>query len=231
MKLVTKYWSLFRKLISSLGGYVRHKAAALREFRRKLFIWDSIMLDLETMGTGPNAVVVQIGAVAFNSLTGRRYSAGAFEIDVDLDSSASAGGVVTEATVNWWEEQGGFKPTGDTVTLAVALLGLSKWSGEYPSASRVWAQGPSFDVAIIDGFVQRVGTSEPWKYNAARDTRTVYDLAKQRGWTKPPGVEPTHRAVEDCDVQITALMSALRCLRGFWRNKLIELLYFLGEPD
>ena len=31
---------------------------------------DSVMIDLETMGTGPNAAVVQVGAVGFNLATG-----------------------------------------------------------------------------------------------------------------------------------------------------------------
>ena len=33
-------------------------------------VYDSLMIDLETMGTGPNAAVIQLGAVAFNSVNG-----------------------------------------------------------------------------------------------------------------------------------------------------------------
>lgn len=44
---------------------------------------DSVMIDLETMATGPNAGVIQVGAIPFNSRTGL-VKPDLFEVDVDL---------------------------------------------------------------------------------------------------------------------------------------------------
>lgn len=173
---------------------------------------DSVMIDLETIGTGPNAAVIQIGAVVFNSRTGYAKP-DAFEVDVDLISALMAGGEVDGRTVRWWQDQGG-PELKRPKEIRAALHDLASWFKKYPDVERVWAQGPSFDVAILEGYYRRLGIAQPWAYNAARDTRTVYDLAKERGWSKPEGTQAVHTAVEDCRRQIVCLMSALNVLRG-----------------
>lgn len=175
-------------------------------------IVDSIMIDLETLATGPNAGLIQIGAIAFNSRTGQAKSE-PFEVDVDLISALMAGGEVDGSTVRWWQDQGGPNLKRPKEVRA-ALHELSAWFKKYPDAKRVWAQGPSFDTAVLEGYFRRLGMKQPWSYNAARDTRTVYDLARERGWQKPEGTEPVHEGLEDCRRQVICLMSALRFLRG-----------------
>lgn len=178
-------------------------------------VMDSGMLDLETMGTGPNAAVVQIVFIPFNLKTGKAHP-DFFEVNVDLLSSIQAGGEVDvdQATVKWWQNQDGFYPTGESVSISEAIRRLNNFIGGYPELKRVWAQGASFDIAIMEGFARRVGAPAPWKYNAGRDTRTVYDLARETGWDKPEGTAPTYRAWEVCRQQIICLMSALNHLRG-----------------
>lgn len=181
---------------------------------------DSVMIDLETMGTGPNAAVVQVGAVGFNLETGEVDPDG-FLMDVDLMSSLEAGGRIHQATVDWWAEQGGFKPaTANPAALHTVLYNLRafigdlKWAGD--KHPRVWCQGLSFDCAILEGYAERLKVAEMWPYNKGRDTRTIYDLARTIGWEKPDGCGPTHQAQEDCLAQIKALLSAYedlgRCL-------------------
>lgn len=174
---------------------------------------DSVMIDLETMATGPNAAVIQIGAVVFNSRTGYAKS-DPFEVDVDLHSALLLGGEVDASTVQFWRDQGGLQPKHPPKAMRSALTDLASWLGKYPDLKRVWAQGPSFDVAVLEGYYRRAGIPIPWGYSMPRDTRTVYDLAKERGWSKPAGTEPKHTAVEDCRRQIICLMSALNVLRG-----------------
>ncbi|APL99176.1 exonuclease [Bordetella phage MW2] len=175
---------------------------------------DSVMIDLETMATGPNAALIQIGAMAFDSREGI-VDLDMFEIDVDLDSAIQAGGRVTASTIGWWAEQGGVQLLSmEPVLIGEALETFAEWLGRFPKVQRVWAQGPSFDIAILEGYYERLRKPVPWAYNAARDTRTVYDLARERGWDKPEGMEPVHRGLEDCHRQLTCLMSALNVLRG-----------------
>lgn len=172
--------------------------------------YDSVMIDLETMGFGPNGAVIQIGAVAFNWAEG--YHGPAFRADVDLHSSILAGGRVTHDVAEWWRGRGGLKLTAP-VSMPQALRGLKDYLGRYPELKRVWANGLSFDIAILEGFYQRCDQDVPWEYNSPRDTRTIQDFATDLGWKKPKK-EVAHVAVEDCLAQIDTLMDALRFLRG-----------------
>lgn len=174
-------------------------------------VYDSVMLDLETMGLGPNATPIQIGAVMFNSEEGYT-SPSTFKADIDLHSALLLGGEVDNETVLWWRARGGLK-MNSTVSIANGLRQLAEFLGRYPEIKRVWAQGPSFDIAVLEGFYRRAKLTIPWKYNAARDTRTVYDLARQMGWEKPKQ-DVEHVAVADCLAQIKTLMSALEVIRG-----------------
>lgn len=174
---------------------------------------DSVMIDLETMATGPNAGVLQIGAIPFNSVTGL-VKPDLFEVDVDLHSSLLLGGEVDASTVQFWRDLGGLTAKKPPKSIRSALTDLARWLGKLPDLKRVWAQGPSFDVAILEGYYRRAGVPIPWGYSMARDTRTVYDLAKERGWTKPEGTKAVHTSREDCRSQIICLMSALNALRG-----------------
>ncbi len=70
---------------------------------------DSVMIDLETMATGPNAGVIQVGAIPFNSRTGL-VKPDLFEVDVDLHSALLLGGEVDASTVQFWRDQGGLQP-------------------------------------------------------------------------------------------------------------------------
>ncbi len=175
---------------------------------------DSVMVDLETMATGPNAAVIQVGFVPFNSRTGE-VSEDVFAADVDLHSSILMGGDVDAETIAFWRDQGGLKRGAQpSLSMMTCLRRLSKWFEKFPEVKRVWAQGPSFDVAILDGYYRRAKIPAPWAYNSARDTRTAYDLAKELGWSKPAGTEADHSSIEDCQRQIVCLMSALSTIRA-----------------
>lgn len=173
---------------------------------------DSIMIDLETLATSANSAVIQVGAVAFDSVAGT-MSPDAFTMDVDLFSSVRLGGEVDGPTAQWWGDRGGLE-LKDPRPLREVLTGLSEWLGQFKDVKRVWCQGANFDEPIMAGYYRRAGIDCPWPYYAARDTRTVYDLAKERGWSKPEGTQAVHTSLEDCRRQIICLMSALNVLRG-----------------
>ena len=63
---------------------------------------NNIMLDLETMGSGPRAAIVSIGAVFFDLQTGELGAE--FEVAVDLRESVKFGEMNAD-TVLWWLEQ------------------------------------------------------------------------------------------------------------------------------
>jgi len=167
---------------------------------------DSAMLDLETMGLGPNAAVIQIGVQLFNWPTGTLVGEG-LQVDVDLHSSLMLGGEVDGDTVRWWRERGGLKPSGTRIDMRTALAKVASYLARAAGLKRVWAQGPSFDIAIMEGYYSRAGRPAPWVFHAARDTRTIYDLARAEGWQKPKE-DTAHTALADCRQQIGHLTSA-----------------------
>jgi len=126
-----------------------------KEQKMNTVVYDSLMIDLETMGTGPNAAVIQLGAVAFNSVNGLTDPDG-MSRDIDLHSSVLLGGEVDAATAHWWRERGGLE-LKNPVPLRSALLELAAWVKNLPKLERVWSQGANFDVPILEGYYRRAG--------------------------------------------------------------------------
>lgn len=175
-------------------------------------VFNEIMMDFETMGVGPSAAVVQLGAVAFNRLTGEMAPA-VFLQDIDLLSSINLGGEVDRSTARWWKERGGFHPVRTVVCAEEAFSNFSGYvkTFDHPEL-RVWARGASFDIAIAENHYRWLGRETPWKYSRARDTRTIEDFAKEFGW-EPPPAETTHQALQDAQDQVRQLYSAMKYLR------------------
>jgi hypothetical protein len=176
-------------------------------------MYNAIMLDLETFGTRPNAAIVQLGIQPFNSLTGEFDRKDGRKWDVALDSCLDAGGSVDQSTISWWVRNSAKMPTGDGVYIGPVLEEVTRWLlASMPKKFTVWSQGANFDIPIVDGYYGRLKLRSAWNPTAARDTRTVYELARERGWEKAPG-ETSHDALEDCWKQIEDLSDALKVIR------------------
>ena len=177
--------------------------------------YNAAMTDIESMGVGPNAAVVQIAFVAFNTETGE-VSPDYCYVNVDLSSSLLHGGEVDSPTVQWWRNRDfrALSSGGPARPLPDALRRVSGWFSRFPGLETVWAQGPSFDIACLEGYYKRLNREAPWAYNRPRDTRTIYWLAKEvAGWSKTKDAEPKHDALADCRIQVRTLMSALGAIR------------------
>lgn len=169
-----------------------------------------IMLDLETMGTGPNAAIVAIGAVVFDTdilaVTSRFYRI------VDLESAMSTGGEVDADTVLWWMQQSDearsmFDSSNDGVPLFIALTDFSTWVKEHgdPSTVRVWGNGAAFDNVILSSAYRRIaGLDQPWKHWNDRCYRTIKSLHPD---VKLKRVGTHHNAVDDAESQAWHLLT------------------------
>lgn len=177
--------------------------------------FDAIMLDLETMSVKVTAAIIQIGACAFNSRTGAIGAS--ILIDVDLHSSILAGGDVDDSTVKWWRDRGGLRLEAPR-NIHVAMEMFKKWYAATSDSLNtispsIYAQGSHFDAAVLGSAYERAGRSYPWPHYTVRDTRTIYDIAYELGWKKPPG-EVAHQALDDCKAQVKTLVSALEVIRA-----------------
>lgn len=172
-----------------------------------------VMIDLETMGVGPTAAIISIGAVIFDLNT--RLLGGEFYVAVDLASSVAAGGVMDVATVLWWMQQsdearavladGGKDIVG-------ALRDLSAWIGfnllAVPPGDPciIWCCGASFDHVILGSAYRACHLKQPWEFRYERDYRTVKALHRhvpmQRSGTH-------HNALDDAVNQAQHLIDML----------------------
>lgn len=171
---------------------------------------NDVMLDLETMGNNPQAAIVAVGAVGFNSHTGQLGSK--FYSTVDLESSVASGGVMDAATVTWWMKQGDVARTAllvNTLTIAEVLSRFSRWINENFEARsvRVWGNGAAFDNVILASAYKNCHMPPPWKYYNDRCYRTLKgmhpDVKIVRGGTY-------HNALDDAVSQAEHAMVIMR---------------------
>lgn len=179
----------------------------------------NIMLDLETMGTSPDAAVVAIGAVAFDLVRGKIVNR--FSRAVSLESSAIHGGVIDASTVQWWLRQsdaarsdiasGGYALEDALEQFADWALGLAS-DGDLqgkPEDVIVWGNGADFDNVILRRSYARVSMRAPWGTYNNRCYRTVKAL---RPDIKLQRIGTHHRAVDDAESQALHLMTVLGAL-------------------
>ena len=172
-----------------------------------------VMLDLETMGSGPDAAITAIGAVVFDPMAGT-LGAEFYQV-VNLESAVRSGGVMDASTVLWWMRQNDaarreFERFGATIesTLSSFRLWLLDEAGK---DARVWGNGAGFDNVILAGAYRRAGLQAPWSYKNDRCYRTV--VALQPGLKRMEG-GTRHNALEDAKGQAMHLMTCLRALGG-----------------
>ena len=112
-----------------------------------------IMLDLETMGTRPNAAIVAIGACEFDP-HGEGTHPDSHYVQVGLESSVQMGLKIDTSTILWWMQQsdaarqqtfGGNErwPLGD------AVWRFSKFVSARGKDVAIWGNGATFDNVII----------------------------------------------------------------------------------
>lgn len=156
------------------------------------------MLDLETMGNGPNAAIVAIGAVRF-----KQDIQDDFYTVIDLQSSIDAGLTMDASTVLWWMKQNDearqqFNRQG--ASLKQALEWFSSWIGQN---AQIWGNGAAFDNAILSNAYKKCNIKQPWHYGNDRCYRTLKALYPQIKMQRT-GVH--HIAVEDARNQAEHLI-------------------------
>jgi len=166
---------------------------------------NNVMLDIETLGTAANSVILSIGAVSFNETE----LLDSFYVDVDIDSCQDAGLKIDGRTLAWWMEQSDvarqvFSREGLTLDLALTLLSDTfNWQD-----TLIWANGTNFDLPILDSAYRACNKLVPWAYYNARDYRTLrYQFSKDE--FKALCVKPSvaHNALADAEAQALTLIA------------------------
>jgi exodeoxyribonuclease VIII len=167
---------------------------------------NEVMLDLETLGRQPGAVIVAIGAVKFidDRIVSECY------LRIDPRSAVAEGLSIDADTVCWWltrSETARLELVKSGGSLREALFAFGSWLDD-PNAE-VWGNGAGFDNVLLAEAYDRCGIARPWQWWNDRCYRTMKalrpDIAMSRSGTH-------HHALDDARSQARHLMAIRRAL-------------------
>ena len=170
-----------------------------------------VMLDLETFGTSSNAVIVRIGACYFDRFTGKIGER--FFEKIDPQSCVDAGFEMDIPTVLWWMRQEAparlaVASNDDCFLIGGVLIDFKHFLRDVES---IWSHA-TFDFVILMNYFRKFKIRVNFDYHAARDLRTLTDLAEIDPLDFPrEGIK--HDALSDCMFQVgyaTACFNRLR---------------------
>lgn len=136
-----------------------------------------VMHDLETMGNEPGRVLASLGAVVFDprgSTLGETFS-----MNIDEESCLAVGLTLDPETVAWWQAPERAEAYAALKVNPRPLAEVLDAFDAYWSrvdGRRIWGQGADYDAVLLAAAYRALGRKPPWKYNAGRDTRTVYEM-------------------------------------------------------
>ncbi len=164
-----------------------------------------LMVDIEGLGTGPDAAILTIAAQSFDPFGTGHYDRH-YYARITLESQENRR--IQDDTLAWWatqpEAQQEAFAEDNRVPLDQALDELYKlaWQHDY-----IWAQGPTYDINILEHAYKSYNKTQPWQFYRIRDSRTVLSL-----WPGRPVPPTSHHALEDTRKQINILQQTLKHL-------------------
>ncbi|WP_105477859.1 exonuclease [Escherichia coli] len=167
-------------------------------------VWNHLSVDLETMGTNPDAPINSIGGKFFDPETGEMGPE--FSKAIDLETS---GGIIDRKAIKWWAKRSREAQSAiftDEIPLDDALLQLREFINENSGESfvQIWGNGANFDNVILRRSYERQGIPCPWRYYNDRDVRTIVELGKAIDFdarTAIPFEGERHNALDDARYQ------------------------------
>lgn len=167
-----------------------------------------LMLDLETLGTRPGAVILTAAFVRFSDEAHTT-------INLSVPEQTALGMEQDESTLAWWHQQSPeawTRATEKPLGVVAGLSFLSQWIAWASGGGDVliWCHGATFDCPLLGELYRRANVPCPWQYWQVRDTRTLYDLAAVN--VKDYAVPPPHVALNDALGQTRAARAALAVL-------------------
>ena len=168
-------------------------------------------IDIETLGTSPDTVVLTIGGIKFDPMEDDGLHS-QFYYRLNADEQIEMGRTVDEKTLEWWEKQPEeirkeALETTDRVSTEQSLKALNKW---LVGVDKIWCQGPVFDIGILENLYKQIGLHHNWPFYIIRDSRTLFSLMD-----KDPRKEidfAAHNALADAIVQSLCIQKVYKKL-------------------
>jgi hypothetical protein len=169
-----------------------------------------IMLDLETLGTRPGAVVLSAALVRFSDEANT-------SLVLSVPDQQALGLEVDPETHAWWGRQPAetwAAATANPVPLAAGLAHISSWiawaaAGE--TDFEMWCRG-FMDTPVLQEVYRRAGVPCPWQHWQTESSRTLCKLAGVD--SRLYALAPKHVALNDALGETRASVAALRVLAG-----------------
>lgn len=142
---------------------------------------NDISIDIETLGTAENAIVISIGAVVFNNdIALSTFNRQFYEI-LDLKDQENQKRTVSTDTVLWWMKQSetakaALIETNRTSTYKV-LTSLNSFIQEH-AVNYAWAKSPSFDLVILESLYKNFSMQFAIDFRYWMDIRTIIQIRK-----------------------------------------------------
>ena len=166
------------------------------------------MLDCETLSTRPDATILTFGACKFSPYNQEEITQGIY-FRINVDEQISLGSHVDDNTIAWWGEQADdvreeALGDGDRISLDEFTKQLNRF---IVGCDNIWAQGPVFDIVILENLYRRMGLPCPWQFWQIRDSRT---LLSSLGDPREKNKAGLHNALEDCVSQAQAVQQVYK---------------------
>lgn len=134
------------------------------------------MLDIETLDTSPTAQILTIGACRFDP-NKKSNPVATYYVRLNIDEQEKIGRTINENTLRWWGQQSK-EVIEDTFAdertdIKTALLEFREF---VLGSSKVWAQGPQFDMVMIESLYKQYNMNHPWSHSNVMDSRTLFKL-------------------------------------------------------
>jgi exodeoxyribonuclease VIII len=174
-----------------------------------------VMLDLETLATSVDAVVVSVGAVVFDPNT-RSAPGQVFYRVLDMDEQVQHGRKISPKTAIWWMDQSPearlvFKEK-ETADAIYALCGFNEFLRRN-EVEAVWGNGSDFDNIIWGSLYDTFHVERAWSYSQNRCFRTMKNLALPKEFIKPTRSGTLHNALDDAVYQALYLQEIVQALK------------------
>jgi 3'-5' exoribonuclease-like protein len=171
---------------------------------------NDLMIDLETLGTGSNSVVLSIGACFFDVDTGEIGET--FYTTLDIEDQIRAGRKIDASTLQWWVKQSADaqKVFFDEIRDAdLALENFCTWV-EMHAEDRLhpWGNGSMFDIGILESLLADFAKDVPWKFSNVMDLRTFRRFVAKGSNVIRIGTH--HNALDDAISQATFVINTLK---------------------